>query len=91
LKKGDAQAEMPPAPTSEPDETDGEEAEPSTVAGNRRNWGIRDRRRSDANRQRDGDRGWFKLKWWKRRRRPESEPSPDEGDGVEGIDHNDTT
>lgn len=88
LKKGVGRdEEVPPAPSSEPDETDGEEAEPSAAAGSRRPWTLRERRRSDANRQRDRDRGWFKLKWWKRRRREQ----PGEEDGVDAIGHDDTT
>lgn len=89
-KKRDSQDEIPPAPTSEPDETDGEEGEASSAAGTKRTWGIRDRRKSDASRQRDWDRGWFKLKWWKRRIAP-SVSNPDEADGFEAIDHDDTT
>ena len=84
--------DVPPEPSSEPDEETDGEPESSAAAGSgskRASWAGREtwsRRRSDAPSQpRDGVGGWFKLKWWKRKRK---EPEADERDGVETRDHN---
>jgi len=84
--------EVYPAPVSEPDETDGEEGETSAAAaGNVTGWGMGSRRRADSTSQRDADRGWFKLRWFKRKKKPQSDSDADERNGAEGTDHDDTT
>ena len=92
LKRADTgRSEDPPAPVSEPDETDGEEGEPSVAAArNTTSWGMGSRR-TDATTRRDADRGWFKLRWFKRRLMSQSESSVDQRSGIEGIEHDDTT